>query len=191
MTYVGSPQATGQIGATAAGLPHSHSKGDPSCICNLHCSSRQHQISNPLSEARDQTHVLMDTSQVHQRWATTRAPAFAAFSVYVTYTCKSGRASSFQFFLVCSCLTLFISLFISFIKIYVSSPLQVLFFLNFFVFFGPHLQHMEVPRLGVESELQLPAYTTAIATPDLSHICNLYHSSRQCQILNPLSEARD
>ena len=25
---------------------------------------------------------------------------------------------------------------------------------------------MEVPRLGVESELQLPAYATAIATPD-------------------------
>ena len=27
---------------------------------------------------------------------------------------------------------------------------------------------MEVPRLGVELELQPPAYTTAIATPDLS-----------------------
>ena len=26
-------------------------------------------------------------------------------------------------------------------------------------FLGPHLQHMEVPKLGVESELQLPAYT--------------------------------
>ena len=50
---------------------------------------------------------------------------------------------------------------------------------------------MEVPRLRVESELQLPAYTTAIATPDLRRICDLYHSSQQCQILNPLSEARD
>ena len=50
---------------------------------------------------------------------------------------------------------------------------------------------MEVPRLGVQSELQLPAYTTATATPDLSHICNLHHSSQQCQIPNPLSEARD
>ena len=29
-----------------------------------------------------------------------------------------------------------------------------------------HLWHMEVPRLGVESELQLPAYTTATATRD-------------------------
>ena len=27
---------------------------------------------------------------------------------------------------------------------------------------------MEVPRLGVESELQLPAYATATAMPDLS-----------------------
>ena len=31
---------------------------------------------------------------------------------------------------------------------------------------GPHLWHMEVPRLGVESELQLPAYTTATAMQD-------------------------
>ena len=50
---------------------------------------------------------------------------------------------------------------------------------------------MEVPRLGVKSELQLLAYTTATATQDPSHICNLYHRSQQCQILNPLSEARD
>ena len=50
---------------------------------------------------------------------------------------------------------------------------------------------MEVPRLGVESELQLPAYPTATGMPDLSHICNLYHGSQQCRILNPLCEARD
>ena len=50
---------------------------------------------------------------------------------------------------------------------------------------------MEVPRLGVESELQLPAYTTATAMQDLSHFCDLHDSSQQCQILNSLSEARD
>ena len=50
---------------------------------------------------------------------------------------------------------------------------------------------MEVPRLGVELELQLPAYPTATAMPDQSHVCNLHHSSLQRQILNPLSEARD
>ena len=61
-------------------------------------------------------------------------------------------------------------------------------------FFFPlwlHLRRMEVPRLEVELELQLPAYTTAIATPDPSLICNLYHSSWQCRILNPLNEAKD
>ena len=33
--------------------------------------------------------------------------------------------------------------------------------------------------------------TTATAVQDLSPICDLHHSSRQRQILNPLSEARD
>ena len=50
---------------------------------------------------------------------------------------------------------------------------------------------MEVPRLEVESELQLPTYATAAALWDLSHVFNLHHSSWQLQILNPLSEARD
>ena len=54
-----------------------------------------------------------------------------------------------------------------------------------------HLQHMEVPRLGFKSELQLPAYTIATATPDPSHICDLHHSSWQRRILSPLNEARD
>ena len=50
---------------------------------------------------------------------------------------------------------------------------------------------MEVPRLGVESELQLLAYATAIAMSDLSHVCDLHHSSWQRWTLNPLNEARD
>ena len=50
---------------------------------------------------------------------------------------------------------------------------------------------MEVLRLEVESELQLPAYTTATAMPDVSLVCDLLHSSWQRRILNPLSEARD
>ena len=33
--------------------------------------------------------------------------------------------------------------------------------------------HMEVPKLGVESELQLPAYTTTKAMQDLSRVCDL------------------
>ena len=50
---------------------------------------------------------------------------------------------------------------------------------------------MEVPWLGVESELQPWAYTTATPTSDVSRICDLHHGSWQCQILNPLSKARD
>ena len=61
----------------------------------------------------------------------------------------------------------------------------------FFFFLEPHLWHIEVSRLWVESELWLPAYTTATIPPDPSHICDLHHSSWQCQILNLLSKVRD
>ena len=50
---------------------------------------------------------------------------------------------------------------------------------------------MEVLRLEVELELPLPAIATATAMSDPSYICNLHHSSRRCQILNPPSETRD
>ena len=50
------------------------------------------------------------------------------------------------------------------------------FFFSFFFCLGLQLWHMEVPRLGDESELQVPAYATAtaylqpapkpVATPD-------------------------
>ena len=59
----------------------------------------------------------------------------------------------------------------------------------FFCFLGPHSRHIEVPRLGVDLELQLPGCTTASTPPDLSQVYNLHHSSRQCSILNQLSEA--
>ena len=48
-------------------------------------------------------------------------------------------------------------------------------FFGFFFFLGLHLGHMEVPRLGVESELQLHPMLQFVAM----------------QIINPLSEARD
>ena len=43
----------------------------------------------------------------------------------------------------------------------------------------------------MESELQLPVYTTAMASWDPSLVCDLHHSSQHSQILDPLSEARD
>ena len=74
---------------------------------------------------------------------------------------------------------------------YSQSPLCIFFLLLLFGFLGQHLQHMEVRRLRAESELQLLIYTTATATPDPSHVCNLHHSSQQRRIRNPLSKGRD
>ena len=70
--------------------------------------------------------------------------------------------------------------------------LHTYIYLFFFFLFllGPHLRHMEVPTLGVKSELWLPVYTTATAMWDLSHICDPHRSSQQSQTLNPLSETR-
>ena len=50
-------------------------------------------------------------------------------------------------------------------------------FFFFLPFLGPHPLHMEVPRLGVESQLLLLAYARATAMQDPSHICDLHHSS--------------
>ena len=61
----------------------------------------------------------------------------------------------------------------------------------FLCFLGPHPRHMEVARLGAESELLLLASTTATGMWDLSRVCDLHHSSWQRQILSPLGKARD
>ena len=57
-----------------------------------------------------------------------------------------------------------------------SSKNGTFFFLSFF-FLGPHLWHMEIPRLGVKSELQLPVCARATAARNLSQVCNLHHSN--------------
>ena len=64
------------------------------------------------------------------------------------------------------------------------------FFFSFWLFRAESVAY-GIPRLGVESELQLlQASTTAIAAPDPSHVCDLHHHSQQRWILNPLSKAR-
>ena len=47
---------------------------DPSCFCNLHHSSWQCVILNPLSEAREWTGVFMDISCIRYSWATMGTP---------------------------------------------------------------------------------------------------------------------
>ena len=63
VAYEGS-QARGQIRATGASSvhhSHSHIRSKPHLQRNLHHSSRQCWIPDPLSEARDQTYILMNT----------------------------------------------------------------------------------------------------------------------------------
>ena len=60
----GCSQARDRIGATAAAYATAAAMQDPSHVCDLHHSTRQRRILNPLNEARDQTHVLVDTSRV-------------------------------------------------------------------------------------------------------------------------------
>ena len=83
-----------------------------------------------------------------------------------------------------------ISIYCIFRNFFFWSPLFFFLFWSFCLFQGRFLRHVEVPRPGVELELQLLAYTRATATRDPSHFCDLHHNSRQRRIFNPLSKAR-
>ena len=50
--------------AVALAKADSYSNTESKPVCNLHHSSWQCRILNPLSKARDQTYILMDISQV-------------------------------------------------------------------------------------------------------------------------------
>jgi len=72
------------------------------------------------------------------------------------------------------------------------SNVELFFFFFFFLAISWAAPwHMEVPRLGVQSELLLPAYARAAATRDPSRLCDLHHGSPQCWTFNPLSKDRD
>ena len=81
----GSSQARDQIRAVAAGLHHSHSN-TRSELCDLHHSSWQCWVLNLLSEARDWTHILMDTRRVSYHWATVETPNATFFGQYLRST---------------------------------------------------------------------------------------------------------
>ena len=76
----GGSQAKGQIRAIAAGLHYNHCNARPELTSgDLHHSSRQLRILNPLSEAGDQTCVLMDASQIHFHQAMMGTPGSHLF----------------------------------------------------------------------------------------------------------------
>ena len=54
-----------QLSDTTTATATSMVMRDWSYFCNLFSSLQQHWILNPLSKARDWTHILMDTSSVH------------------------------------------------------------------------------------------------------------------------------
>ena len=63
-TAYGSSQARDQIRAAGTAYTTAIATQDPNHICDLHHSSQQGQIPNPLSRARNWTHILMNTSQI-------------------------------------------------------------------------------------------------------------------------------
>ena len=52
---------------------------DPSRICDLHHSSTQRWILQPLSEARDGMHILTDSSQLGNLLSRERTPGWVLF----------------------------------------------------------------------------------------------------------------
>ena len=71
-TAYGSSWARGKIWASVPAYARAIS--DLSHVCDLGHSLQQHWVINPLSGARDQTQILMDTSQVHYCWVTMGTP---------------------------------------------------------------------------------------------------------------------
>ena len=61
----GNSQARGQIGATTAGLHHSHSNAGSELYLQPMLQLTAMWILNPVSKATDQTCILMDPSHVH------------------------------------------------------------------------------------------------------------------------------
>ena len=111
---------------------------DQSLIWDLHHSSQQCQIPNPLSEARGRTHVLMDTSWIRFCCATTGTPNLF-FNLNLPF-------SYINYYYCCCCCCYYYSWQFMFFK---ELPIGFFFFYFLVFFLGPHPWHMEVPRLGV------------------------------------------
>ena len=83
----GVSQARDLIGATATAT------WDPSCVCDLHHSSRQCWILNPLSEARGQTCNLMVPRWICCCWAMKGTPRNLSFIIVLHYCLRNFLSS--------------------------------------------------------------------------------------------------
>ena len=76
--------------------------------------------------------------------------------------------------LLCVCISLGLSSSLSLCHLLLSRRFHASSVYLFICFLGLHPRHTEVPRLKVQSELQLPAYTTATAGRDPSRVSPTY-----------------
>ena len=70
--------------ATTTAMP------DPSHVCKLHQNSRQHQVLNPLIEARGHTCILVEASQIRFCWAT-----MAHYYISSVFPIETGKKAVF------------------------------------------------------------------------------------------------
>ena len=175
MAY-GSSQTRGRIWAEAANLLQPQQ-------CQIHAASStytiahgNYQILNPLSKARNRTHILRDTSRVRYCWATPRTPIVLFFNITLVFFIKELSICSFSpraftywrvwvtFITGCPALWLVIWLF--------SHSFSVdLFSLSFILksfFWLPHGIRMFQARDQIQATVA--TYAAAVAMPDpLTH----------------------
>ena len=119
----GGSQARGQIWATAAGLHHRLW----AAFCDLHYSSLQSLILNPLSEAMDQTHNFMVPGWICFHWQ--------ELILWLIFKC--GWILKDWSWCVCECVCVCFSLYLYFCRVsmsfdqlmhvFISSALRILF----------------------------------------------------------------
>ena len=102
----------------------------------------------------------------------------SGISLFLHYEiCKTYKNNITNTYIHCADFTLFQFFFFLNKQKGLDKVKPCLFFLLSFFFFlfflGPYLWHIVVLSLGVESELQLPAYTKPQAMQDLRRVCDL------------------